>query len=343
MNRFLSLCLFILFSAHATYALPQNGSHPRFPTIDSLYHAMETLETKYSALEKRLQKVNGRFPSLGSICEGRLSTESGVGVSTTNRTSQSTLYFVPYLGSMIALYDGVSGWELFNFTQRTLTLAALTSGKNYDVFLYNNAGTLTLELSAAWTNDTTRADALTTQDGIYVKSGATSRRYMGTIRTTSTTTTEDSTSKRFVWNQCNPFVRTLLVIDTTDSWTYTGDTWRAANNSAGNLVEYVTGMANILVTARALVLAKSSSGVVDYISSGVGVDASASNSADIRGTSVDSGAISQVWGYYEGYPGLGYHYLQWIERAHSATSVTFYGDNGNGSRYQSGMIANIRG
>lgn len=165
---------------------------------------------------------------------GRLTTESGVGVSTSDRTSQSTLYYTPYVHNRIGLYDGTS-WTLHTFAERSLSLSGLTSGKNYDVFLYDNSGTLTLELSAAWTNDTTRADALAAQDGVLVKSGAATRRYLGTIRTTGTTTTEDSGTftgassnapKRFVWNAYNQITRLVDTGFVLDSHSYTTGAWR---------------------------------------------------------------------------------------------------------------------
>ena len=46
-----------------------------------------------------------------------------------------------------------------------LALGTLTSGKPYDVFGYISGGALALEL-LAWTNDTTRATAVTLQDVI---------------------------------------------------------------------------------------------------------------------------------------------------------------------------------
>lgn len=93
------------------------------------------------------------------------------------------MYYTPYQGDRIALFNGTN-WSVNRFTQLSFTLSGLTSGKNYDVFVYNNAGTITLELSAAWSTDTSRTDALTTQNGVYVKSSATTRRYLGTFRTT---------------------------------------------------------------------------------------------------------------------------------------------------------------
>lgn len=185
------------------------------------------------------------------IVNGRLTTESGVAISTTERTAQSTIYFTPYLGNQIALYDGAN-WHLETFAELSLALSGLTSGKNYDVYVDYNGGTPQLALSAAWTNDTTRADALATQNGVLVKSGATDHRYVGTIRTTGTTTTEDSHGgvttqvggKRFVWNLYHRVPRPLRVIDTANTWTYTGNSWQIANGATGplNCVEFVVGL-----------------------------------------------------------------------------------------------------
>src|SRR4029077_7974564 len=109
----------------------------------------------------------------------------------------------------------------------------------YDVFIVD--GTLALEL-VAWTNATTRATALALQDGIPCKSGALTRRYLGTICIAATGQCEDSIAKRFVWNCYNRAVRPMSVIDTTDSWTYASTAWRQANGSAANQVAYVCGV-----------------------------------------------------------------------------------------------------
>src|SRR6185369_10519211 len=95
--------------------------------------------------------------------------------------------------------------------------------------------TVTLELSAAWASDTARTDSLTTLDGVLVKNSDPTRRLVGTIRTTGTTTTEDSAAKRFVWNAHNQVPRTLKnATETADSWNYTTATWRQANANAAN-------------------------------------------------------------------------------------------------------------
>jgi hypothetical protein len=276
------------------------------------------------------------FPS---TCEGRVTTETGVPVSTSDRTSQGTIYFTPYLGARISLYDGTR-WKLYTFTERSLALSSLTSGKNYDVFAYDNAGTLTLELSAAWTNDTTRADALTTQDGIPVKSGATTRRYLGTIRTTGTTTTEDSAAKRFVWNLYNRVPRVMKgATEGTDTWSYTSTTFRQANASTANQLAYVAGVADAIVRAQVVGFAFNANNV--YITVGIGVDSSTVNSAPMYGVNI-FGFFNGVSASYAGTPGVGYHELRWLEASSASGTTNWYGDNGT-TQIQSGITGELLG
>jgi hypothetical protein len=273
-----------------------------------------------------------------SIMQFRITTESGVPVSTSDRTGQGTIYMTPYSGNQISLYGGAS-WVTYSTAQISLALSGLTSGKNYDVFAYNNLGTITLELSTAWTDDNTRADALTRQDGVLVKSGATTRRYIGTIRTTGTATTEDSgggsTSqtggKRFVWNYYNRVPRSMSVFDGTDSWGYTTDTWRQANGASGNQVEYVTGDVSVLVEAQLtsgtyLVANTASSAKV-----GIGISSTSSPSGfrtQNYNTLNPTGFWFAISASYKGTPGLGYFYISWLEKGAAGTTCNFNGDGG---------------
>lgn len=189
-----------------------------------------------SSRKSSLERIGG-YLSHG-ICQGRLTTESGVTVSTSDRTSQGTLYYTPYVGNRIAIYDGTR-WKYYAFSEISLSLT-LTTDKNYDVFIYDSSGTLTLELSSAWTNDTTRADALTTQDGIVVKSGSTTRRWLGVIRASGSNVTEDSKANRFIWNAYNKVPRQLFVQDLT-SHTYATNTTRQYRATTTNKICFVTG------------------------------------------------------------------------------------------------------
>ena len=81
--------------------------------------------------------------TMSSTCEGRLTLESGVAVSTTNQTAKTTVYFTPYIGTNISLYDG-SDWDIFTFGELSLSISGYTADTNYDIFVYDNSGTLTL-------------------------------------------------------------------------------------------------------------------------------------------------------------------------------------------------------
>lgn len=270
-----------------------------------------------------------------SICGGRLTLETGVPVSTTDQTAKTTIYWTPFRGAMVALYSG-SAWVLRAFSETSLALGTLTSGKNYDVFAYDNAGTLALELSAAWTNDTTRADALALQDGVLCKSGTLTRRYLGTFRTTSTTTTEDSLAKRFLYSYYHRARRKMKAVDTANTWVYTTATFRQANANAANQLAYVVGVNEDSVTATVKALAdNTSTNIVGAV--GVGVDSTSVNSADLYGGSNFSQVPTELHAYYEGMPGIGYHFLAWLEYSVATGTTAWYGDAGL-AVIQSGMI-----
>ena len=170
------------------------------------------------------------YTSQNYIPGGRLTLESGVPVSTTDQTAKTTVYYTPFVHNVINLWDGAN-WAPTEFTETSLALGTLTSGKPYDVFGYLSGGALALEL-LAWTNDTTRATAVTLQDGRYCKSGDKTRLLLGTFYTTSATTTADAESYRYVSNVYNQ-VRKRLANSSTSSHTYTTGSWREWNGGTG--------------------------------------------------------------------------------------------------------------
>lgn len=270
----------------------------------------------------------------------RLTTQSGVCQSTADRTAQGTIYYTPASAcggsSYLALYSG-SAWVEFAQAEQSLALT-VTSGKNYDVWDCYSSGTPTLSLSAAWTNDTTRADAVGAQDGFVVKSSDHTCLAVGVIRASGSNVTEDSVGnsttqvggKRFVWNGYVQLPTDIGVVDKTDSWDYSTGTWRQADGAAGNKVEYVTGGANTLAQCNVyseLLLVNSS---LRASRVAVGPDSTTVPAGHFgqyyNGTG--TGIINQVSATYAGRPGLGYHYIAWLEFGGDAPTSTFYGDSG---------------
>lgn len=138
-------------------------------------------------------------------CDFRLTLTTAVPVTTADVTGATTVYCSPYKGNQIALFDGTN-WVVRASAEFSLALGTLTSGLPYDVFCYDNATVPTLEF-LAWTNGTTRATALVLQNGVLSKTGALTRRYMGTFYTTSTTATADAEATRYLWNYYNRVAR----------------------------------------------------------------------------------------------------------------------------------------
>ena len=137
----------------------------------------------------------------------RLTLTTGVPVTTSDVNAATSIYLCPYKGNKITLYDGAA-WGTIESTEVSLSIAGLTTTLPHDVFAYNNTGTVTLE-ALPWTNTTTRATALAYQDGVLVKSGAATRRYLGTFFTSATGETDDSISKRYLENYYNQVDRPL--------------------------------------------------------------------------------------------------------------------------------------
>lgn len=276
-----------------------------------------------------------------SVCDFRLTLTSGTPVTTSDVTGATTIYASPYKGNSIGLYDGTN-WHVRTSAEFSLALGTLTSGKPYDVFCYDNAGVPTLEF-LVWTNDTTRATALTKQNGVYVKTGATTRRYLGTFYTTAATTTEDSENKRFLWNYYNRVQRQMRVTVGNDTWNYTTFTIRQANGAAGNQLSMVIGVSEDAVDANILSSAANTNvGVCAQV--GVGVD----STTTFSGFGFRPYTVSLVANYpfglsasWRGLPGVGYHYLSWNEISAATGTTTFYGDNGDTNYWTPGIFGTL--
>ncbi len=279
---------------------------------------------------------------------GRLTLTSGTPVTTSDVTGATTIYYTPYVSDIISLWDGAE-WTPITFIEITHAMGTVTSGANYDVFGYLNSGALAIE-KLIWTNDSTRATAITLQDGRYCKSGDKTRLYLGTIRSTSTTATEDSAGgtttqvggKRFVWNMYNRVRKHALVKDTTSAWVYKTATWRQANAASGNKVEFVIGLAsNVSATYTAGVAVQ---GSIDRAAAGVGIDSTTAPTGFTQpGYNGVTGSycISALNGAYDAAAAAGYHYLAALEKGATGSDCQFTGNDATSG--QCGLYAWLMG
>lgn len=278
-----------------------------------------------------------------SICNFRLTLTSATPVTTSDVTAATTLYVSPYKGNKIALYNG-SIWNMRSSAEMSIAVPATTSTM-YDLFCYDNAGTPTLE-ALSWTNDTTRATEIVLQDGVLSKTGALTRRYLGSFRTTTVSgQTEDSFANRFVWNYYNRVRRPMRVIDPTDEWNYTLGSWRQARATATNQLNFVVGYAEDAVTANVEASGLNSSGNVIF-QVGLAVDStSAPDTNCINGVFFEFVALQRALRSASliTIPAAGRHYIAWLEYSQSTGTTTWFGDGGQPTISQNGMWGELLG
>lgn len=202
---------------------------------------------------------------------------------------------------------------------------------------------ISLELSAAWTNDTTRADAIDASTYPRFKSGDLSRRLVGTIRITGTTTTEDSKAKRFTANEDNRARRLMLALDPTDTWTYSTATLREARGQTTNRLQYVVCDDRDLIEAYVKSQVECSTAGTG-VAVNIGIDSTTAVGALLKFLQNINVAEQRHMALadYAGHPGVGFHFLSWLEYANGATT-TWHGDSGGGatSMIQSGIYGYV--
>lgn len=279
----------------------------------------------------------------------RLTLTSGVPVTTADVTSATSIFVSPYQGNVVTTYDLGLAWVPHSFSQVAIALGTLSADVNYDVFGWYTNGVVGAFLGPSWASATARGTGastteLTLQDGLYVNAVAISSTvakaglYLGTVRTTTTTTTEDSLAKRFLWNMYHRKLRPMRVLESTDSWNYTTATWRQANASTANQLAFVLGLEEEVVTAQCYAPSTNAS-AGRYTT--IGLDVTNAKTVETLSWSVTSGVFNSSWANYKGFPGLGYHFLAWLEYSNTGGTSTWYGDAGEPTRTQGGIHGEV--
>lgn len=281
--------------------------------------------------------------AMGYPFDFRLTLTTALPVTTADVSgaSATTIFVTPYKGNRVATHvSATQGWVVASANEFSAAVPASAS-QNYDAFVVNTAGTMSVEFTA-WAGNTTRATALTLQDGVLVKSGDTTRRYAGSFRTVSSNQTADTSALRLLWNYYNRSERHLSVVDTANTWTYNSITIRQAGANTANQVQCVVGVDEDIAQANVQGYASNDTGNVSS-AVGVGIDSTTVNSAQIfGGYQVAIASTTQLTaGQYRGFLGIGYHRINWLEWVTATGTTTFYGDNG-ATIVQSGMVVNFK-
>lgn len=303
---------------------------------------------------------------------GRLTLTTATPVLTSDVTSATTIYYTPYRGLFFPCYNGTQTVMVSIGAELSLALASNSgytgyhqSGKNFDLFLVKDAGTVRLVSGPAWTSDTARNAALAYKNGFLTNSASMTARfgsgssdtitvaaneglYVGTFRASADGTTlwtanpaaasGGGNARLFLWNMYNRVAVTATSRDSANTWNYTTATWRSANNSASNRISLVAGLADEPISAEYRAMLLNTSGAIGAV--GVGVDSTSAVSG-LSGNFRTSGANGRVSfsGTYDGYPGLGFHYLQALEYSEASGTSTWSGDDGDATLAQTGLRA----
>ena len=274
--------------------------------------------------------VSGSVAASIGVNDFRLTLESGVPVSATDQLAKTTVYCTPGgQGNQIDLYDAAGVPTRYTAAQFSIALPAAAS-QLYDVFAYANAGAPALEL-LAWTNDTTRATALTlATTGVWTKTGDLTRRYVGSVRTTTAAgQSEDSLVKRYLWNACNRVRRPMTRQESATSWTYSSTTVRQANANALNQLDLVVGLPEVAIEVLLQVKANNSAGGGANVAATIGEDSTTASvsSPFTYGTSVSAGIDLPLTAHLAKVPAIGRHFYTWLEQS-AASGTTTWGNAG---------------
>lgn len=195
--------------------------------------------------------------------KGRVTLTTATPVLIATVSGATTVYYTPYVGNVIPIYDGSSFLstafaELSQATtDATKSPAAVAASKVYDLFVWNDAGTLRCTRGPAWTNSTTRGYTLTMTNGILlntstITNGPAALRgtWVGTVASNGSSTIDyifgasasgGTAAVLNVWNTYNRVLTPTTVTDSGVSYTYASGTIRQARASAGNQIAFVIG------------------------------------------------------------------------------------------------------
>lgn len=292
------------------------------------------------------------------VCNGRLSAVTAPTITTSDTrqicvadTTSTTLYFSPYNGNRIALFDG-SVWSTIEFAETTEAIPVIGADLPYDVFGYNNGGTLDLEL-VAWSTSTARVTALVRQDGVLCKTGALTRRYLGSIYVVAATDTiHEGPYTQHVWNYYNRVRHRMYAQPPDNSWTNSAASADYQEIAISSQVDGNSRVSMMIGVQEDSIYAFSRTGYsyrdsgAGYYGFGIAVDQGTGTPANVAvangmyaSPAVAATQIPHAAAYYAGVPAAGYTVVRMIDQQPTASrTITSAGDDGTPASLQAGMV-----
>lgn len=300
-----------------------------------------------TALASTITTLQATLQSLAANPQGRLTLTSGAPVLATGITAGTSVYYTPYVGNLVPIYDG----SLINtvpFAELTLTLNSNHVASNiYDVFAFTNAGAVTIGTGPAWNTATAGAGARGTGAGTTelsrtiggfwtnansatLRNGATTyavnvncATYLGSIFIDGTNgqvsclLAYGQSRKWGVWNAYNRVPIILKAGDPTASWTWATSSYRPSNNNTANKITPFCGLPEEMVNNTFIQRVFSSSGSLDAFT-GIGWNSTTAPSGTIGVYNFSAQYFSQPASYVAP-PFLGIANVNSLEYAETGT------------------------
>lgn len=212
--------------------------------------------------------------------QGRLTLSTGTPVMTGDVSAATTVYYTPYIGDDVPIYNGTTFLPQSIVSELQLTLTSSHVANNiYDFFIFSNSGVVTLGTGPTWSAGTAGSitagscargtgvggAALSRVQGLLTNAVSMSIRY-GDGTTTATVDANQATyvgsmyvdgtngqvsylpsygqsRKCGIWNAYNRVPIVLKAGDGTANWNYSSTTPRASNGSSANNITVFCGLA----------------------------------------------------------------------------------------------------
>jgi hypothetical protein len=342
---------------------PEQSSAPATPAAGTLL--------VYAKDDQQLYKKDsaGNETKVGAgggliLPRGRLTLTTGVPVLTSPVAAATVLYYTPYVGNIVPIYDGAAFVntefaELSNDLTASSTgkagPAAATTNSNYDLFVWDDAGTVRLTRGPAWSSSSARGTGAGTTElervngllvnKIAITNGPAAQRgtYVGTIRTNGSSQLDfslggtDTPGVVCFWNAFNRVPGQAFTRPSVNSFTYTTQTWQQFNASANNQISLITGLSEDAVRMFANAFTTNTTGGV-VAACGIGVNSTTVNSAQVfGGPAISSTIIALCPCEYVGVPAIGWNTFAWLQISQATGTTTWYGDANSPTVMQAGM------
>lgn len=279
---------------------------------------------------------------------GRLTLASGVPVMSASQAAKTTVYYTPTAGNVVPIYDGTNMIPTVfaeisqATTDTTKSPAAVANNSVYDVFVWNDSGTVRATRGPAWSSTSSRGYTFTMVNGVLLNTsaitngpGAQRGTWVGTIASNGSASIDfvfgaaasgGTAASLMVWNTYNQVPIGTTVTDNGTAYTYSSATTRQARASAGNQIGFVIGSQGGAVSISYSINVVLAATVGAFTQNGMGFDVSnaySTGGVTNQAATTTQPAITSAMGGVWPAPAIGTHILYALENADGSHANTY--------------------